>query len=409
MNFECFCFRILNAFVLKFRIINYQLLIVNFIVGFLLISSTAFCQRYGVKEKVFKENKVILKNIVHDLVKKHRLENPKGALVVGLYHDTAKAIFSYGQVSHQNEQKPNRYTLFEIGSVTKPFTALLALELEREGKLQLNESITSYLPDSTDNAYLQQITLADLIAHQSGLPKTPVNLSVTKTNPNNPYEHYTNQDLLAYLNVYKPLRASKKSRMQKKEKKKFRYSDTAYGVLGFILERVSGQSYEALLQHYIFKPLQLKNTWLKLNENQKETLAAPYSFNQTPSENYSYQSSIEASSGLYTCGADLLDFMAAQMPDSLNENEDLNLSIQKSHAALAKSNMRRIDMSSGWYKISQGRKFPPLYVSNGGTGGYFTYVAFDKENRTGVVLLSNSSNRIDHIGVELINSQQSDY
>jgi len=321
------------------------------------------------------------------------------------------AIISYGQLSHLDEQKPNRHTLFEIGSVTKPFTALLALELEREGKLQLTESITSYLPDSITNTYLNQITIADLITHQSGLPKTPVNLNATKINPNNPYEQYTNQDLLAYLNVYKPLKTSKKSSKEKKKKNRFRYSDTAYGVLGFILEKVSGQSYEALLQNYIFKPLSLKNTYLNLEEKQKEKLAAPYSFNQALSENYSYQSSLEASSGLYTCAADLLEFLAAQMPDSLNKNSHLNTSIQKSHTALARSNMRRIDMSSGWYQISQGRKFPPLYVSNGGTGGYFTYMAFDKQNRTGVVLLSNSTNRIDHIGVELINvlSQQSDY
>jgi len=407
----------MNAFVLELSIANlircffvrYNFIFGILWIGLLLISTTAICQRsLQVEESKPEEDKVSLKSIVDDLVKKHTAQNPKGALVIGLYNDTSKAIISYGQLSHQNEQKPNKHTLFEIGSVTKPFTALLALELEREGKLQLNEPISSYLPDSINNAYLEQITIADLITHQSGLPKTPINLSVTKTNPNNPYEHYTNQHLLAYLNVFKPLKSSKKKR---KKKNKFRYSDTAYGVLGLILEQVSGQSYTQLLQHYIFKPLQLKNTCLHLNEKQKPQLALPYSFNQTPSENYSYQSSMEASSGLYACVTDLLNFLAAQMPHNLNENNLLSASLQKSHEALARSNMRQIDMSSGWYQIYQGRKFPPLFVSNGGTGGYFTYMAFDKVNRIGVVLLSNSTNRIDHIGVELFNvlSQQNDY
>jgi len=379
-------------------------------IGLLLISTTALCQKFLLTEETdHEEDKVSLKSIVDDLVKPYLKEHPKGALVIGLFNDTAKAVISYGQLSHNNEQKPDKHTLFEIGSVSKPFTALLAIALEQEGKLNFSKPVSAYLPDSLTNPYLQQISVSDLIAHQSGLPKTPVNLNITKTNPNNPYEHYTNQHLLEYLHVFKPL---KNRNSKRKKKKTFRYSDTAYGLLGFILEQVSGQTYDQLLNHYIFKPLQINYTGIHLEHKQKKALAKPYTFNNKPTVNYIYQSSMQASSGLYSCATDLLTFVAAQMPKSETSGSKLYPSLQKSHVGLAKSNMKRIEVShGGWYKISQGRKYAPLFVSNGGTGGYFTYVAFNKENHTGVVLLSNSTNRIDHLGIDLLNilSQKQEY
>lgn len=375
-----------------------------------LVSIAAQCQRVILSEEIeYEDDKVSLKNLVDDLVKPYLTEHPKGALVIGLLNDTTKAVISYGQLSHTTEQKPDKHTLFEIGSATKPFTALLAIALEQEGKLNLNESISTYLPDSLNNPHLQQITVNDLIAHQSGLPKTPINLNITKTNPNNPYEHYTNQHLLEYLQVFKPLKPTRKRIFKRKKKHAFRYSDTAYGVLGLILEQVSGKNYAQLLNHYIFKPLDINYTCLSKQEL-KQALALPYTFNKTPTSNYTYQSNMQASTGLYSCASDLLTFLDAQMPQSKLNGNELALSLQKSHIALASSNMKRIDISAGWYKVNQGKKYPPLFVSNGGTGGYFTYMAFNKVNRTGVVLLSNSTNRIDHIGIELLNilSQKSE-
>ncbi len=392
-----------------------------FLLWLILWSTFFLCTKTVQGQKIIKveetikadvDDKVSLKNIVDDLVQAHIKNNPKGALVVGLLNDTAKAVISYGQLSHHNEQKPDKHSLFEIGSVTKPFTALLVLILEQQGKLDLEEPISTYLPDSLNNPYLQQIKIIDLIAHQSGLPKTPVNLNVTKTNPDNPYEHYTNTHLLEYLQVFKPLKSSKKIKAKRKQKKSFRYSDTGFGVLGLILETVSGQPYAELLNHYIFTPLQISNTCLQTNNQQKQQLSSPYTFNQLPTANYSYQSSMQASSGLYSCVDDLLTFVAAQMPLSSNlQAQNLYSLSQKSHEALAKSNMKGIDISSGWYKLNRGRKYPPIYVSNGGTGGYFTYIAFNKQSLTGVVLLSNSSVRIDQIGNELLSvlNQKSEY
>jgi len=336
-----------------------------------------------------------LQDIVDNVVSGYMEKNPTNALVVGIVNDTTQLMLPYGQLSHQQERKPNVNTLFEIGSVTKPFSALLAFELERVGKLKLSEPITTYLPDSLNNPYLKNITIQDLLAHQSGLPKIPINVSATKTNINNPYEHYTNTHLLEFLNVFKPLKSIKK------KKNTFRYSDTAYGVLGFILERVGGQAYSQLLNQYILKPLKMKNTYLNIPVFCEDNVATPYSFNQAVSENYTYQSSMEASSGLYTCASDLLTFVSVQLSKNIKV-KPIYLSIEKSHQKLGKSNMKSIVMGGGWYKVSQGRRYPPLYISNGGTGGYFTYVAFDKENNTGVVVLSNSTNRVDYIGVELM-------
>jgi len=174
----------------------------------------------------------------------------------------------------------------------------------------------------------------------------------------------------------------------------------AYGVLGMILEKVGGRPFNTLLRQHVLKPLALSNSHLILNGTKQELLALPFTFNGSPTSKYSYKSSMEASSGLYSCAADLLDFIELQIKDQ--PDFPLSESVKKSHGVLSKTNMKRISMTYGWHKISRGRKYPPVYVHNGGTGGYFTYLAFIKETRTGVVILSNSSNRVDLIGVELI-------
>lgn len=338
------------------------------------------------------EQEETLKSLVNEVVAKYLDQPGNVGLVIGLLNDSSTAYLSYGLTEINGFQKPDKHTLFEVGSLTKPFTALLALELARKNKLNLQDSITKHLPDSLTNEHLKKITLNNLLLHTAQLPRKPFNLSLTGGNNNNPYENYSNQHLLEYLNVFKPFKL--------KKKQEFKYSNFGYGVLGLIVQNAGKGTYENLLNKHVIQPLNLKNTFLKIPANKKANLAKPHSFNGTLTENYTYNSTMEASSGLHSCAEDLITLIKRQIQ---NESDNgFATSLQKCLEPQQKTNSKHTYITYAWNYVDRGRRVPPVYIYNGGTAGYRTYIAFIKETQTGVVVLSNSANQVDEIAVTLI-------
>lgn len=333
-----------------------------------------------------------LKSIVNEIVEKYLNQPGNVGLVIGLLNDTSTAYLSYGLTEVSGFQKPDKNTLFEIGSLTKPFTALLALELARKNKLNFEDAITQHLPDSLTNEHLKKITLNNLLLHSAQLPRKPFNLSLTGGNNDNPYKNYTNQHLLEYIDVFKPIK--------RKKRQTFKYSNLGYGVLGLALQNAGNASYKNLLNKHVINPLNLKNTFFTIPEKKRINLATPHSFNGTPTENYTYNSTMEASSGLYSCAEDLITLIKKQIQSG--PANSVATSLQKCLEPQRKTNLKHTYVTYGWNYIDRGKRIPPVYIYNGGTAGYRAYVAFVKENNTGVVVLSNSANRVDEIAVTLI-------
>ena len=368
-------------------------LIICFQISAFAIDGTIDDNKKASKKKTTKtQQEDNLKSIVDEVVAKYINQPSNVGLVVGLLNDTSTAFFSYGLTEVEGFEKPNKNTLFEIGSLTKPFTALLALELERKNILNLNDSITKHLPDSLTNEHLKKITLNNLLLHTAQLPRKPFNLSLTGGNNDNPYKNYTNQHLQEYLNVFKPIKH--------KKKQSFKYSNLGYGVLGLTLQNAGNAQYEKLLNQHVIKSLNLKNTFFNLPEKKKANLAKPHSFNGAVTENYTYSSTMQASSGLYSCAEDLVTLLQKQLQSG--PVNSIATSLQKCLAPQQKTNLKRTYVTYAWNYIDRGKRLAPVYIYNGGTAGYRTYIAFVEENTTGVVVLSNSANRVDEIAVTLI-------
>ena len=139
-------------------------------------------------------------------------------------------------------------TKFEIGSMTKQFTALLVLQLVNEGKLRLDGHPSDYLPYYRKDTG-SRITLSELLSHTSGVPNfisLPGFLEGTASRT-----HYEVKDFVQkYCSGY----------LEFEPGTKFHYSNSGYFILGAILEAVSGKSYEELLRERIFEPLEMKNS-----------------------------------------------------------------------------------------------------------------------------------------------------
>jgi len=105
------------------------------------------------------------------------------------------------------------------------------------------------------------ISILDLVQHTTGLSRLPEGIGLKEKDPANPFGHYTKDDLLSYYQEVDFNLIKKNSKPSKNlSKKQYKYSHTNYGLLEIVLELVSEQTYEQLLQQYIFKPCRMQQS-----------------------------------------------------------------------------------------------------------------------------------------------------
>ena len=195
-----------------------------------------------------------LDSAVHKAVtEKMSKTNAKG-LSMAVLQGLKVYYYNYGIAKPPTDQHPINKTLFEIGSVTKTFTAYILADAVVKKKVQLSDPVTKYLPaDLAANQSLQAITLEQLANHTSGLPRMPDNINATVKNALDPYAEYSKEDLYAFI---------KKYTSDKPTGKDYAYSNLGFGLLGIILENVYGKSYETLCNVLVFKPFKMNNSYV---------------------------------------------------------------------------------------------------------------------------------------------------
>ncbi|MDX1639900.1 MAG: serine hydrolase domain-containing protein, partial [Balneolaceae bacterium] len=162
-------------------------------------------------------------------------------------------VLFYG-ASRQNDTLrtvKNATAVFEIGSLSKVFTSTLLAQLASQSKLDLDDSIQACLEFPLHNGI--EITFRQLANHTSGLPRIPSGLILESLfHMDNPYRDYNEEKLRSYL--------TEKMELKSEPGTTYRYSNIGAGLLGFVLARATGMTYEKLLQDRIFKPLGMPNS-----------------------------------------------------------------------------------------------------------------------------------------------------
>ncbi|MDQ3042871.1 MAG: serine hydrolase [Acidobacteriota bacterium] len=138
-------------------------------------------------------------------------------------------------------------TKFRIGSVTKQFTAALILQLVAEGKIKLDGKLSEYLPDYRQDTG-SKVTVHQLLNHTSGIPSYTSQANFFADVSRNPYS------VADFVKKY----AS--GELEFEPGSKFAYNNSGYFLLGAIVEKVAGKSYETVLKERIFEPLGMKNS-----------------------------------------------------------------------------------------------------------------------------------------------------
>lgn len=143
-------------------------------------------------------------------------------------------------------------TVFQLASITKQFTATAIMLLEQQGKLHLDDPITTYLPDYPTHD--RHITITHLLNHTSGIPSyTGLDIFITDLI----HKALTPHDLPAYFKDL-PLEFEPGTR--------FVYNNSGYHLLGLIIEQASGVSYEQFIQQHIFQPLGMNHSYYMHNK-----------------------------------------------------------------------------------------------------------------------------------------------
>ncbi|WP_410770170.1 serine hydrolase domain-containing protein [Fontibacillus sp. BL9] len=274
--------------------------------------------------------------------------------------------------------------LFEIGSITKVFTSILLLEMEREKLLSSDDMVGKFVQNA-ENDYLNKITLKNLATHTSGLPVLATNHILSK-NRSNPYSIYTEEDLTAFLS-----NADYSDNIDS-----FEYSNFGVGLLGNILCKVSGSTYDELLKKYITTPLKMNETAVMLDSEQNGRFLDGHASTGRRVPHWDL-SIYEGAGGIKSSVRDLSLFVQANLKD----DHPIASTLQKSHLPIWIGNSNRY---FGWGEdklLDQG-----ILWHNGGTSGFNSYLAFNKELRVGVVLLSNysffSNSLIDYYSAQLL-------
>ena len=251
---------------------------------------------------------------LEDIIKKHVKKSKISGISVGLINEEGIKTFNYGEVKKESEITPTSDTLYEIGSMTKTFTAILAAKLQEEELLSLDDPVTKFLPEFEDSDFdKNKITLYHLITHTSGIveipkrdyPKVLIKL-IFRIGNGKLFPTRYSLKIDDFLNEVSQLK------LQDNPGFTFRYSNTGVGLLGKILERITGSSYEDLIKDRICKTLGMDNTVICISEEQKERLAAGYLYTGKEADPISIPA-IESAGNIRSTVSDIIKFLNANL------------------------------------------------------------------------------------------------
>jgi beta-lactamase class C len=320
-------------------------------------------------------------------------------MAVGIVVKGQSYVYDYGTASKATRRAVAGNTLFEIGSISKTFTATLAAYAQIDGTLALTDMASKHLPALRGSAF-DQVSLLNLGTHTSG--GLPLQVPNDVTN---------NAQLMAYFQSWKPTYFPGAYRS---------YSNPSIGMLGMIAAKSMNEDFVTLMERKLFPELGMKTTYLDVPKVQTENYAQGYTTTGKPVRMTPGVLASEAY-GIKTSAGDLLRFVEANMR-MLDLDEKLQRAITDTHTGYYRIGAMTQDLIWEQYqypvklqellagnsaKISSEANpaikiDPPLQPKNdvlinktGSTNGFAAYVAFVPGRKIGVVILANRNYPID--------------
>jgi CubicO group peptidase (beta-lactamase class C family) len=300
-------------------------------------------------------------------------------LVFAVVDGNKSEIVTFGQLP--NGKAPDGDTVYEIGSITKTFTATLLADAVLSGHVTLETPLAQLLPDfKIPTRGDKEITLVDIATQHSGLPRMPGNLPPDEESL--PRGNYDVSKLKAFLASYV---------LPRDPGAAYEYSNLGYGLLALALGRSAHTDYGNLLEHKIFIPLGKKLSGSALTNNMRVHLAPGYGEDGKPAKSWD-MNEFDGAGAIRSTAADMLLYMKANMGPASSPLVRAMKFAQVPRSDMDASN--RIGLA--WMKLStdQGE----FLWHNGGTFGYASFLCFSADGRHGVVVLANTFADVDDLG-----------
>lgn len=316
-------------------------------------------------------------------------------MAVGIVVGGKPYVYDYGVASTETGKPVTRDTLFELGSISKTFTATLASYAQVSGDLSLSDTTGKYLP-VLQGSQFGNVKLVNLGTHTpGGLP-----LQV-------PDDIHNNDELMQFFKAWKPSCAPGTCRT---------YANPGIGTLGLITAKSMGQDFTPLMEQRVFSALGLKNSFIDVPQSRMPDYAQGYKKDGAPIRMAPGVLSAEAY-GVKSTAADMTRFMQANM-DLLQLDAKLQRAITETHTGYFKAGVLTQDLIWEQYaypvalktllagnsstmvlKATPAVEFkPPLAPrqdvwinKTGSTNGFGAYVAFVPEKQLGIVMLANKN------------------
>jgi CubicO group peptidase (beta-lactamase class C family) len=312
-------------------------------------------------------------------------------LVVGCLQGGARRVIGHGRVRLDGPDVPEGGTVFEIGSITKVFTALLLADLTEQGVVDPGDPLARHLPAWVRVPTLggRPLTLGDLASHAGGLPRDPRGtLGRWLGDRHNPNAALSVEQLYAGL---------AKTRLRRRPGQRVKYSNLGGGLLGQALARAAGQPYEALVRQRICLPLGMPDTVIAPTGEQADRLATGHTRRGRPVPPLELPA-LAGAGALRSTATDLLRFLEANLDPA---RSPLAAPLERCQRPRLRMG-RHLEVGLGWLIAHPPGGAGPVLWHNGGTSGFRSFAGLIKERGAAVVVLSNTARSVDRLGLRLL-------
>lgn len=293
--------------------------------------------------------------------------------------------YGYADVEHQLVSNSN--TNYYIASVTKSFTALLAVILNDEGVIKLDDSLQKYFPELAVDSTLDltKIKISDLLTHTSGIENNPIGWRVA-------YSGEHNQATLIELMKYtKPNEVGYGN---------YEYTNIGYNIYAIILERVTGKSWQNWIQEKVIDPIGMNHTTAFISRAEKGNweLAKPYivldSVSRIALEKK--DNTMQSAGGLISTAEDMAKWLKIQVGKGKLNGKQIfpeRLMIASQQELVSVEEPKRLFQPThygfGWLHGSY--KTNKVIHHFGGFAGFATHVSFISDKQIGVAIMINEA------------------
>jgi CubicO group peptidase (beta-lactamase class C family) len=362
-----------------------------------LICITTACKKDSTEpSQVLKTNNPMSTDLdkrINEIMSPYAQKSSRASISLGVFKDNQTSYYGYGETKKGNNTIPDSETIYEIGSITKTFTALLMIDYLQSNSLSVECPVNNLLPANIP--LLQHnnipIRIRHLLNHTSVLPRLPDDFD-KGSDPDNPYKHYDSTRMYNFLKTFKLTRDPGQTS---------EYSNLAFGLVGTILERQTHKNYEQLLLEKICNPLGLVKTKIILNKNDSLNFAVGYDDfgNQVP-----YWDDFNAFKGAGAIRSDVKDMIGYGKTILFSDMSVLKTQIDSClKVTYLKSSVKQ---ASGW--IVQSYNGNEYFIHDGGTAGFNSYILICKNKNIVLVILfgnapsNNSIKCLNQLIIELL-------